>query len=121
MGKEAVQRKCFILSICYDPPRVEYIPFFSPGTEVALGLPPFGAIIAGRGLVISMEMRRSGMNHRRRMASVTEAIDMKRWLASAFTALMLGGIIVFLFVLVADARPALQEKGAASTGTEATG
>ena len=59
---------------------MEHILFFSPGTEVALGLPPFGAIIAGRGLIISMEMRRSGMNHRRRMASVTEAIDMKRWL-----------------------------------------
>lgn len=100
---------------------MEYILFFSPGTEVALGLPPFGAFVAGRPLGISMEMRRSGMNHRRRMASVTEAIDMRRWLTLAFTALVLGGIIVFLFVLVADGRPALQEKGAAPTGTEATG
>jgi hypothetical protein len=61
------------------------------------------------------------MNHRRRMASVTEAIDMKRWLTLSFSALVLGGIIVFLFVLVANARPPLQEKVAASTGTEATG
>jgi hypothetical protein len=61
------------------------------------------------------------MNHKRRMLSVTEAIGPRRWLTLAFSALVLGGIIVFLFVLVADARLPLQEKVTASTGTEATG
>ncbi len=47
------------------------------------------------------------MNHRRRMESVTEAIDPRRWLTLAFSALLLGGLIVFLFVFTASARPPL--------------
>ncbi len=42
------------------------------------------------------------MNHHRRIASVTTAIDLRRWLILAFSALLAGGIIVFLFVPVVN-------------------